>query len=217
MPDKSPSTAVTKLAVVASLVFLFGGSVVYAVDEAWYIGAGAGQSKIYDATACSKLNRDLDPGFSCHERTTDTAARIFGGYRFNPYWSVEAGYIDFGKFAASASGTKSGVPASSSIILKASGLSVDVDGILPITDGLGLVGRLGIVRWRTSEASSISALGVSTTENKSEAGVSLQIGAGMKYDFTRDMRGRAEFVRYPNTTGRSNIDVLLVSIAYRFG
>lgn len=217
MLDNLPSTAVRQLAVVASLVFLFGGRVVHAAERGWYIGAGVGESKIYDTNACSKPNGVLDPGFSCSEKTTDTATRIFGGYRFNQYGSAEVGYVDFGKFAASASGTKSGVPAMAGIVLEASGLSVDVDGILPITEAFGLLGRIGIVRWRTSMSSSISAQGVSTTEDKHGAGVNLQIGAGMKYDFTRDIRGRAELVRYPDMTGRSQIDVLLVSVAYRFG
>lgn len=217
MSDNLSSTAAGPLAVIVSLAFLLSGRVVSAAEAGWYIGAGAGESKIYDTTACAKAGGALDPGFSCRERTTDTATRIFGGYRFNQYGSAEVGYVDFGQFAASASGTKSGVPAAGDIVLKASGLSVDVDGILPITRAFGLLGRIGIVRWRTTESSSVSALGVSTTQDKSEAGVTLQIGAGVKYDFTRDLRGRAELVRYPDTNGRSQIDVLLVSVAYRLG
>jgi opacity protein-like surface antigen len=216
MSDKMPFTMARRLAVVASLVFLFGGSVVSAAESGWYIGAGVGESKIYDTSACSKVGGALEPGFSCRERTTDTAKRIFGGYRFNQYVSVETSYIDIGNFSASASGTKSGVPATGSISLKASGITVDVDGVLPITEPFGLLGQIGIVRWRTTKSSSISTLGVSMTEDESTTGVSLQIGAGVKYDFTRDIRGRVELVRYPDTNGRSQIDVLLVSVAYRF-
>jgi OmpA-OmpF porin, OOP family len=216
MSYKLPFTMTRRLAIVAPLVFLFGGRVISAAESSWYTGAGVGESKIYDTSACSKVGGALEPGFSCRERTTNTAKRIFGGYRFNQYGSVETSYTEFGTFSASASGTKSGVPATGSISLKASGLTIDLDGILPITKAFGLLGQIGIVRWRTTKTGSISSLGVSMTEDESKTGVNLQIGAGAKYDFTRDIRGQVELVRYPDTKGRSQIDVLLVSVAYRF-
>ena len=159
----------------------------------------------------------MDSGYSCSEKTTDTAKRLFIGYRFRHHWSAETSYIDFGQFSAAAIGTESGVPAMASVTLKASGVGVNVDGFLPVTNAFGIVGGIGVLRWHTTESSSVSALGVSTSEAKSETGVSVSFGAGVKYDFTPEVRGRAELVRYPDTTGRSQIDVLLVSVACHLG
>ncbi len=217
MSGHSPCTAITTLVAVASLVAILAAPVVLAAEPGWYVGMGAGESRIYQVDACSKVSRTLDPGFSCTEKTRDTATRIFGGYEFDRYWSMEAGYVDLGKFTASASGTESGVPTTGSISLKASAFSVDVSGILPVNEEFGLSGRIGIVRWRTDESTSLSALGLSTTQDQHKTGVSLHIGAGVKYDFTSEVRGRAELVRYPSTNGRSQIDTLLFSIAYRPG
>lgn len=217
MSVHSPSTAIRTLVAVASLVAILEAQVASAAEPGWYVGMGLGKSRIYQVDACSKVSATLDPGFSCSEKTSDTATRIFGGYEFDRYWSMEAGYVDLGKFTASASGTESGVPTTGSISLKASTFSVDVGGILPVNEAFGLSGRIGLVRWRTDESTSLSALGVSTTQDQHKAGVSLNVGAGVKYDFTREVRGRAELVRYPGTNGRSQIDVLLFSIAYRPG
>ena len=213
----SPSTAVRSLVAVSLLVAILAARVASAAEPGWYVGMGLGESRIYQVSACSKVSGTLDPGFSCAERTTDTATSIFGGYQFDRHWSAEAGYIDLGKFTASASGTESGVPTTGSASLKASAFSVGVTGILPVNGEFGLSGRIGIVRWRTDESTSLSALGVSTTQDQHKTGVSLHIGAGAQYDFTREVRGRAELVRYPGTNGRSQIDVLLFSIAYRLG
>jgi len=208
MSGHSSSTAGKSLVAVSSLVAILAAQVAPAAEPGWYVGIGAGESRIYQVDACSKVNGKLDPGYSCTEKTSGTAAQIFGGYEFNRYWSTEAGYVDLGKFTATAHGTESGVPTTASASLKGDAFSVDAIGNLPVNGEFGLTGRVGIVRWRTDESISLSALGVSTTEDQH---------TGVKYDFTPEVRGRAELVRYPSSNGRSQIDVLLFSIAYRPG
>src|SRR5713226_3023971 len=83
----------------------------FAADAGFYLGAGIGQSKFIDQ--CSS-----EPGItitSCSD--TDTATKLFAGYQITRNWGVEASYVDFGKFTASA--IVLGTPAS--LVVKANG------------------------------------------------------------------------------------------------
>lgn len=57
-----------------------------------YVGAGWGRFNLH--------LRNLDDAGTSVDRITDSndnAWKVFAGYRLNPYWSVEAAYINFGR------------------------------------------------------------------------------------------------------------------------
>src|SRR3954469_13887335 len=76
-------------------------------QRGWYAGASAGQSRadvdsnglvVIGATASNVSVED-----------TDTAYKVYGGYRFGRHLAVEAGYADLGSFSATRHVTSPGI------------------------------------------------------------------------------------------------------------
>lgn len=73
--------------------------------------------------------------------------RLAGGYGFNRYFSLETGYVDFGK---AANGDTAGqyfgfIDSQTQITTKAHGVTFDVVATLPVNDRVSLSARLGIL------------------------------------------------------------------------
>lgn len=117
----------------------------------WYGGANIGQSNatIDEARITSGLlGSGLVAGpFNLDER--DGGYKIFGGYQFNPYFSVEAGYFDLGRFGFTTTTTPTGT-LSGDIQLK--GLNLDVVGTLPMTEKFSVFGRIGVTHVRAQDS-----------------------------------------------------------------
>jgi len=166
-----------------------------------YIGGGVGQSKFKDG--CTGV---AGFGVSCDDK--DTAFRLFAGYQFNRYIAAEAGWTDLGKAKASGPG--------GSVDAKASAFDLSAVGTYPVWEQLSILGRLG---GYYSEGKFEGNL----TGTKNEAG--LTYGVGVQYDFTKNLGVRGEWQRYDkvkfkedrfNTEADTNIDVLGVSVLWRF-
>ncbi len=130
-------------------------------ETTFYVGGNIGQSKVKLNDAVDSLNSALTAsGFAVTSDTkndTDTAYRIFGGYKFNNYFALEAGYVDFGKFGLSANTLPAGSAAAD---IKANGWTFDALGMLPVGNNFSVLGRLGAIRSEVKE--SLSASGAVT-------------------------------------------------------
>ena len=173
----------------------------------WYAGVGIGQSKANDA--CSDV---ASAGVtSCDD--SDTAARIFGGYRINKNFAAEVGYADLGK--AKASGVVLGLPASAE--WKATAWDFTAVGILPVNQQFSVFGKLGITAWSVDLNVNVSGL----PGSESASGNDMTYGVGLQYDFSNQFGLRAEWQQYSslgddNTTGQGDVDVMSVSALVRF-
>ena len=113
------------LACVTILGLTMTSAVASAADSepGFYIGAGLGEATLeIDDT-------DFDDG--------DTAFKLFGGYRFNPYFGIELAYLDGG----TAQQTDRDFPATIEIETTAVNLSAIVTA--PFGDNFALFGKLG--------------------------------------------------------------------------
>jgi OOP family OmpA-OmpF porin len=169
-----------------------------------YIGGGIGQSKAKDG--CTGIG---GTGVSCDDK--DTAWRIFAGYQFHRNVAAELGYTDLGKVSASGTGIGNAEIKST---------AWDLSAILawPVANQFSVFGRLGFYNAEAKLSGSLGQSGKKTTTD-------LTYGLGVQYDFTRNFGVRGEWQRYSkvkahnNTTGadgESDIDVLGVSLVYRF-
>lgn len=166
-----------------------------------YIGGGVGQSKFKDG--CQGVT---GAGITCDDK--DTAFKLFAGYQFNKFIAAELGWTDLGKAKASGPG--------GSVDAKASAFELSAVGTYPVWEQLSILGRLG---GYYSEGKFEGNL----TGTKNEAG--LTYGLGLQYDFNKNLGLRGEWQRYDkvkfkedmfNTEGDTNIDVLGVSVFWRF-
>jgi OOP family OmpA-OmpF porin len=130
----------------------------------------------------------------CDEK--DTAWRILGGYQFNRHFAAELGYHDLGEASAPAGATE--------------GSAWELVGIgaLPIVDKLSVYGKLGVYRGELE-----SPAGKETNSD-------LTYGAGLQYDFLKNVGLRGEWQRYSKMGGgnlvETDVDVLSVGVVYRF-
>ena len=169
--------------------------------SAAYLGGGIGQSKFKDS--CSNLG---SPGGSCDDK--DTAWKLFGGYQFNRNFAAELGYSDLGK-------AKADDGAGATVEAKSWATDLSAIGSIPF-DAFSIFGRLGGYYGKTDLTGFAS--GSKSTSN-------LTYGAGAQYDFSKSLGVRGEWQRYnkmkarddaSGTEAESNVDVLGVSLLYRF-
>ena len=189
-----------------------------AEDSGWYIGGNIGQSraKIDNARITSNL---LGGGFttsSIADDNRDTGYKIFGGYRYNENFAVEAGYFDLGQFGYTATVVPAGT-LTGKIRLK--GVNIDAIGILPLTEKFSAFGRLGL-NYAQARDSFVGTGSVTVlTPNPSKNDTNHKFGLGLQYDFTPSlgMRLEAERYRINDAVGnRGDIDMYSLGLVYRF-
>jgi opacity protein-like surface antigen len=193
----------------------------------WYGGIGVGKSVFKDQKdTCSSLGSILTSRTNCDFDLKDFGTQVFGGYQLNTYAGVELGYIDFGKLVARANGTLAGSPATGNAEFKAKTFAATVVGTLPVGDTWGIIGRFGFHRWKVdapgSATTSTGSTTVTTNPSKTGHPVRIAVGAGVKYDFTKQIGMRVEWNRYdkvgdqPTTGESSSIDLYSASLVYTF-
>ena len=96
-----------------------------------------------------------------------TSVGIFGGYKFDENFSVEAGFRRLGKWDD----------------LKVNQLSLSVIGSVPVADKVAVYGRLGYNRLEQKWD------GGKDHDNKALYGI------GVSYEFTKEITGRVEWQR----------------------
>ena len=133
-------------------------------------------------------------GLSCDKK--DTAFRILGGYQINRNFAAELGYHDLGKAKV---GTTD---------IKANAWELVGVGSYPIANQFSIYGKLGFFR------------GEAKAGGTKETNTDLTYGAGVQYDFARNLGVRSEWQRYGKlgggTLAKSDVDVLSVGVVWKF-
>ena len=213
---KSASTS-GKLSLIALAVL--ASSFAIADDSGWYAGANVGRSSatIDNARITSGL---LGSGFSSATITDDdrsTGYKIFGGYQYNNYLAVEAGYFDLGNFGFNATTVPAGTLNGK---IKLKGLNMDLVGTLPITEKFSVLGRIG-VNYAHANDSFVGTGAVNVLDpNPSKRDTNLKVGLGLQYAFTPALAMRAEVERYrinDAVGNKGDIDLVSLGLIYRFG
>jgi OmpA-OmpF porin, OOP family len=189
-------------------VFLGAGALAlsqasFAQDMGWYVGATFGQSKFKQF--CSDT---AGPGADCDDK--DKAIRILGGYQLNRVLAAEVGYSQLGKAKASVPGA--------SVENKASVWELDGIAALPIGSAFSIYGKGGVYHGETKATFSSTAFG--SNENK-VSNTAFTYGAGVRFDFMRNLALRAEYQRYQglgdnDSTGQTDIEVLSLGVLWKF-
>ncbi len=216
-PMNTPHTL--GLMVLAGLSTLATGAAVAQDDSYLYggISAGASRSKIdQDRIAASLLGAGLTTtGFQRDER--GNAFRLFGGYQFNRYFGLEAGYFDLGKFGFNASTAPAGT-LNGQIRLR--GLSLDLVGTLPLGDRWSLLGRVGAQAAQARDTFGGSGAVAVLNPNPSKREINYKAGAGVQYAFSRNvlMRLEGEHYRVNDAVGNhGGVNVASLSLVFPFG
>ena len=153
--------------------------------EGLYIGADVGSSHYKGGNVDGQGITD----------PSSTAVKLYGGYSFNPYLGVEAGYVDLGRFRSSAGR------------LKGNGAFVDAVGTLPLGNDFSALARVGVFNGK------LDSDGIG-----SDRGTNIKVGAGLQYDISKAVGVRAQWERYrfDALDTKANTDVYSLGVNYRF-
>jgi OOP family OmpA-OmpF porin len=202
----------TALAVIA-------GPFAQAQDAGWYAGANIGRTraKIDDAGITNGL---LGQGFASttienHKR--NTGFKVFAGYEFNRYFSLEGGYFNLGHFGYTATTVPDGTLNGD---IRIQGLNIDPVLSLPITRKFSAFARAGLTYAQSKDAFNGTGFVSVTSPSPRKEAFNYKFGGGLQYDFTRKvgMRLEAERYRIDDAVGnRGDIDMLSLGVVARFG
>lgn len=151
-------------------------------QEKFYLGASFGQSDIDSSIASALITSGPVDG-------KDSGSKIFGGYRFGRNFALELAHVDLGK--ASYSGDFFGTPVTGGKV-KVSGFNTSAVGIVPVSDALELFGKAGLYAWE-AKASDLTG-GVPFAAKTDD--VTLSLGFGATYHFTRNVAARLEWEHF---------------------
>lgn len=211
------ASASGKLSLIALAVL--ASSFAIADDSGWYAGANVGQSsaKIDDARISSGLSANNLTMTGITDDDRSTGYKIFGGYQYNKYLAVEAGYFDLGNFGFNATTVPTGTLSGK---IKLKGLNMDLVGTLPITERFSVLGRIG-VNYADANDSFVGTGAVNVlNSNPSKRDTNLKVGLGLQYAFTPALAMRAEVERYrinDAVGNKGDIDLVSLGLIYRFG
>ena len=201
-----------------------------AADSGWYGGLNIGLSRaeIDDARIASQL-RASGVGLrmtSIDDDDRNVGFKLLGGYKLNKNFAVEGGFFHLGEFSFTAQTLPTGSLSGSA---KFEGLNLDAVGILPFTEKLSGLGRVGLTYVWTKDKFSgtgavavLNAAGVNSVGNPSprESEGSYKFGLGLQYDFTQSLGLRTEWERYrvnDALRNKGDIDMFTVGLVYIFG
>lgn len=164
---------------------------------------------------------DFDPGASGCTDNRGNAIALSVGLQFHPNIAVEFGYVNLGKFGASAVGTELGVPLSESADYKAKGFQATLVGIIPVSKQVDILGRIGVFRWDWNLTSTGIEGGVPFSRDETTHGTDVTYGIGAQYNVSKNISARLEWQRFQNVgdqpmNGQTNIDMFSLGLVYRF-
>lgn len=205
---------------VLSIQPVFADDVAVADDSGWYIGGNIGRStgNIDDDSINDYLMSTGATSVSFDDDDSDTAYKLFGGYRYNKNFAVEGGYFNLGQLGYTATTIPAGI-LNGEVSIR--GLNLDLLGIYPFTEKFSAFGRVGLNYAKTEATFSSSGL-VATPANTdpSKNAANYKFGVGLEYDFTERLSSRTEIERYRINDAlgdKGSIDMLSFGLVYRFG
>ena len=214
------SFALLRLAGLAGLASLAASPAVAEPDPGYFYGGGSigqSRSKIADARITAGL---LSQGVVTSAMSNDEQAlawKAFGGYQFNRYLGVEAGYFSLGHFGF----TSTTVPAGTlDGRIKLHGVNLDLVGTLPVTERLSLLARVGAQHASARDSFNGSGGVVVLTPTRSKSETNVKFGAGLQYAFTPNLmlRGEAERYRINDAVGNhGDVNMYSVGLVFAFG
>jgi opacity protein-like surface antigen len=158
--------------------------------------------------------------FSSDANSTGTMWKVYGGYRFSPYVSFEAGYWNFGNLDVK---TKIFAPVSTKMERRYDGGGIGADALLwlPMSTSLSGLVRAGAMRTSIKAGSSDPGGGLSSLSSESAQKINAHWGVGLELRLTGAAAARVEYESVRNVGdnskfGAADINMVTVGANYRF-
>ena len=173
----------------------------------FYLGVGAGQFG-------ARENDFESSGLDFNDQ--DTGFRAFGGWQFNKYFGVEAGYVDGGT-ASDSLGVLAVDGFQADIAIGVSGFDLYLTGRLPIGDTFYAFANAGMVSWDADISATLreddGEGGVITTDvSDSSSGNDPAYGAGFGFNIGDHAGVQAEYVVFDVES--TDVDFLSANVVW---
>ena len=174
----------------------------------FYIGGAYGKSSIKPESGF----------FAAHpagtQDTSDRGYKFLGGYQLSENFAAEVQYQNLGEFSFNQPGV-------GSMTIKTQGISLAGVGMLPISNGFSLLGKLGLTRQTYKEHVIDVPTGLQATRSANQ--FSPLIGFGAEYAITEGLRLRAEYEYFgkpkvggSGVYGDTKVASSLISVGMRY-
>ena len=151
-----------------------------AMAEDAYLGLSAGESQLDDV--CDDIENAVGAAADCDD--TDTAGKVFGGWKLTDWFGLEASYVDLGEAEVEVLGTSAGI--------EADGFGLSAVGFLPLNENFDLFAKAGAYNWDV-ETTGTSALAAGLDD---DSGTDATYGVGARLGLNENVALRAELERY---------------------
>lgn len=169
----------------------------WAADTGFLLGVGFGFSPLDVKDFYPSIGYPPEYGYSGYRQSEGNTWKVFGGYRFLEYVSVEAGFLDFGDVQG---WIIQGDP--ETVDVSVDGWDVFAVGIIPLGSTFEAFGKIGSMSWDTKITSVGDGETVLFSESASGTDVAFGLGIGAKLkDLT--IRAEGEFFKigdYPDVS-----------------
>ena len=185
-------------------------------NTAQYVGLGFGQSRAFLNN--SQINSALGRTGTINAISEDHkgfGGKLIAGKQLNQNFAVEFAYFDLGTFDYRASTSNGGTLSRHTSVR---GGSLDVIGMLPMSERFSIYGRVG---------ATYAMMRDNIGGNRAYAGDELRnkklnpkVGIGLEYKLSEAMAVRGEVERYRTTDGfrnRGDVNLASVSLIYKMG
>ncbi|MES2316158.1 MAG: outer membrane beta-barrel protein [Pseudomonadota bacterium] len=159
-----------------------------------YIGANVGRGEL-------KFNVDGIVTL----KNNDTAFKVYGGYNFNKFFGIEAGYADLGKLTATFEGDTASASSRATYVA--------ATGAIPLAERFALIAKVGVANSRTK----ITAAGEADDNYKNTGAM---FGVGTAYLFTPSLVGVVEYENFGKVLDEDGVNqksaTLSVGLRFKF-
>ena len=160
-----------------------------------YIGLGIGAA-FYKADLTGLGDGELDE--------SGTGTKVYAGYSFNNYFSVEASIYNFAEASAGGLESSPGSGVFNSAEASMDGVGVYAAGIYPITREVNVMAKLGVLSWDAD-------LRVNETSGSSD-GTDVAVSLAASFAFTRELLATAEYEFFDS----DNPELSMFSAGFRY-
>jgi OOP family OmpA-OmpF porin len=217
-------------------VFALCAGSALAQSPRWYAGVSAGQSRTSDDLVSNRESTVVNAvSVRSDFDSTDSAWKVFGGYRFNEMLAFEVSYADLGRHRL-ATHIVGGFPEAPGAVIigrKISGFGADLVLGMPVASRFSVFAKAGAFRSRLEADATLEGSLVFTNNpgdrfrTVTQDETVLKYGVGGEWLVRPDIAVRLEWERYHDigkafavggsgTTGEADTDLVSVGLTWRF-
>lgn len=180
----------------------------------FYAGIGIGQARIddwSDFVASDLSSLGLTGTTNVDDRSM--GVKLYGGYKFNKYFALEGGFVDFNDTKASASITAPGA-GTAYYTSENDAWTLAAVGTLPVTKNISLLAKVGGAHWSSNIRAHGTGSGAVAAGVAKNSDVDVFYGVGASYALMDNIDVRGEWERYD--FDGTDVDLLTAGLAIRF-